>query len=553
MTHYFEPSLSFASQPGLQQLFETVCDVKDPRMVTLICGAGVSIESGMPTWSNLVKKMTRSVPAEWRSVLRDDPVDLMRKVEYIFRNPNDQRRTPEEIVRDALYDKSGLVSPGSLADAIARLTVQDPKKYRIATTNFDTCVETALTGYLSSSVEDLACGIRASKPWFANKKPRPHVLHLHGMVTPHSGHVITPLILSESHFRRFGEKVQSKIEKIIRESHVVFVGVSLTDPNLLGPLHNLRKTRSPMNRVFVVVTPDRIPSHSDRESFDYACWRASYLRDELGVIPVFLKAHSQVPQLLYDLSTAARNPKGYFSDNASSSTRYGHRLQRTLDGVYSNLGANSDNHITGKAAWRFSRKIRNVMDKGPVHHVQQLIDHSWHDEQLAELGLSRTYLDGEHFGLFLWCRTPRASAHDGTFSLRLTGTSSFVHHEPWSARPDTVVVSNSDELHIRCAYTGRVIQGNLQDSRARPIWRSGIAVPIVTQDAKNGSVLTIGVATLHSTRRVVRPTKLKRLAANDVDVPNTLHPSAWSLLDRQEFLTLTGTIAQAAGKALGVS
>jgi hypothetical protein len=122
--------------------------------------------------------------------------------------------------------------PGVLTEYLAALAVAMGSRIRFVTTNFDNMLERALSDY-GETASSMTIG-RAEQWWETVERGERAVMHAHGLVTP--GGVEEPIILSESDFREHGRVIQDLITKVLETSDVIFVGVSMADPNLVGPL-----------------------------------------------------------------------------------------------------------------------------------------------------------------------------------------------------------------------------------------------------------------------------------------------------------------------------
>jgi hypothetical protein len=115
-------ALSFTDQPALQGLFSTV-KAKRERL-TLVVGAGVSMNAGLPSWQYLVSQMANSVRDDLlQKMLRSQSIEsLERKAEMTIQIARANKNIgTAEIIRDALYSGNVVPKPGLLALSIARL------------------------------------------------------------------------------------------------------------------------------------------------------------------------------------------------------------------------------------------------------------------------------------------------------------------------------------------------------------------------------------------------------------------------------------------------
>lgn len=541
------PAISFSFQPGLRQLFEAVVRTDDP--VTIICGAGVSSDAGLPDWHQLVEHMCQMVPPDLRSHLANDSAHMMRRVDYILRLAQeslaDRHQTVEEIVRKALYqglNQNDEVLPGHLANAIAQLTSALQGRVRIITTNFDDQLEAALESYYDHS-DVLTLALADTDQWrgLHGDSSKVGVLHVHGAVGINEQRTRGEVVLSEARFQRFGADVQDVIKAALEETHVIFVGVSMTDPNLVGPLRRLTP-RSPF-RSFMLFVPDHLATNravapKERRSGDaYVNRRNEYFRDDLNLELIILKSYSQVQQVFLDLGLALHNPDSYFSSSPKTSARYGFRMKRALGYFYGGVGLASNQWMAkGAKAREISDYLNDVLvgPGGPKRLLNQFARNYENAAQLSHLGLDLQYLRSEDLALFLWLRAPDRLTHEAHYCLRLIGNSAYSHRNPWSGNISTEVCCSEWPAAV-VAFKGRVSIESLVEGRRAGVWKSTVMVPIRWTNKRNDrDTLLVGVLALNSTRQLASREALYAAAADGVDVKGRIQPSILGLLDINE-------------------
>jgi hypothetical protein len=562
-----EPALSFSGQPNLRSLVEAVTALEPARLpVTIVCGAGVSIDSGLPTWGTLVDRMCDGVQGvAIADVVRSDPIDSLRKVDYIVRL-RDPRRGLADMVQDALYKEMKDAGPGPLASAIAQFVASLKGRVRVLTTNFDRQIERALADYF---VEEGA--VRSAGPFKLKTSSTTEydvdlsafdgsidvegevsVLHLHGMVSP-SAPVIEPLILSESYFLRFGAYVKKIVREYIQTSSLtLFVGVSLADPNIVGPLNDLEAVRaadpSAVPPVFLLTSPDEIEGQSFGRVQAYTESKCGYYERQFGVKPILLKSYAQVTQTIFELSVALADCEAYCGEvPPETSTRYGFRLERALDDAYRCLSPSGewDMNVSQRISDGLARALATIEGR-LVHHREYLAEH-----QLEESGLDREILRKERFALFLWMRVRSADRphKDGPvpYAIRLVGSSAYSYREGWLTPTLVPIEPGQTFAAARAAFMGTTQLSAI--TRPSP-WRTNLSVPIVfpfdhpdggeadsegggAEDALRGPV-TVGVVSLDSTHFI---------PAHQPDEPVPL--SILAGLDDLEFEQLAKSVLEA--------
>ncbi len=519
---FLKPALSLSQQPELSRLMRIVADGATP--ITLVLGAGLSKDAGLPDWPTLLQKMAESlVQDRWRAAALADDSDPLRKAEYLTRMvPEGSSHTPEEVVREALYPGGTTVEPGELADAVARLAHVLQGRVRVVTTNFDGLYEAALRRYdpvepTMMTLEDFPGGVVLPGQL---EGPR-HVAHLHGLLLPN---VLAkgPVILSESSFLTHGPDVHSIMRTLVAETVVVFVGVSLADPNLVRPLWDTRHHPEGCDRPFFFVVAggpgnDSVDPDTARA---YLIKRSEYLAAELDVAAIFLKSYAQLAQVMYELSIAAREPDRYLdnSGDAANSIRYGSRLRRALERCHENLGSVDFATPVGPSGLALSTRMRDLLHDPndgitPVFERARKSLARTKDAELRALyaGVVKQ-LDAERFGLFLWLRDPMAPDGEAfDYQLHLIGSSAYTHTDSWSITPPIEIRGDSPYPAATSAFNGQVALQDFPDLRDWRLWRSCLSVPFTLEgtcleaEVVNGHAidrLTVGVITLNSTHEV---------------------------------------------------
>jgi hypothetical protein len=515
-------ALSFEQQPYLKLLFDHVRDTSRP--LTIVAGAGVSINAGLPTWPDLIKHMAERVKDEgFRKIVTQDGLDPMRRAEIILHlaKADDPRFREDELIRDALYPQSFESVPGALASSIARLVATRRGNVRLLTTNFDTMLKDALRDYFDDG-EIRLFSIEEVPEW--QEWQGIGVLHLHGAVllrseTERGDERIEPIVLSESQFLKYGEQVRDAIAGNLRDACALFVGLSVSDPNLVGPLYASRDEPGDGLR-FTLTVPSRISGAADgREAARYAIASARYFEDELGLKPIFLKSYTQLNQVVSDLALAVREPRRYPHRTKALSLHYGNRLAKVLDDCYRTVGCTRQQQRTpaGPAATQaLSNRLHKALETGPLKLMRTLCRvHEDHD-----IGGG----DGENFALFLWLRTRQGRGNGVRYSLNLVGSSAYAHRDEWFVARREADIGSDSQL----AVAQSVFYGNVQvDPTPDPPWQGVVAIPIVATSKIypgeiNGiplDILTVGTLALHSTYRI---TTIGRSKAETTALPKGL-------------------------------
>ncbi len=163
------------------------------------------------------------------------------------------------------------------------------------------------------------------------------------------------LVLTESDFLSVGPRVKQFLLARMRKTVTIFfIGVSLTDPNLVGPLWQRQEDDNDSGeRTFVlsVCTSRNASAHNgiDPDTAEaYEIKKVEALARVLPVTPILLKSYGQQIQLMNELAYVLQlqqdeREEAYMDDDEpSTSERYGHRLTRVLEAAYTNINCSPD-------------------------------------------------------------------------------------------------------------------------------------------------------------------------------------------------------------------
>lgn len=524
-------TLSFGDQPYFAELMR---QVRDSGQIVLIVGAGASIDSGLSPWPQLLNAMADQIKdPDIKRVARADTSDQLRKAENIQTLVlQTTGESAKGILRTALLPDHLDPKPGDLSWSIARLVATNPGRFQILTTNFDSMLEVALAEQLDVPVVGVSLGDYLADPDHDNSSEC-RVIHLHGRVSKNDKPpALQPLVLTESEFLRHGPDVQRALRSAMRSAGaVVFVGVSLTDPNLVGSLWGiangiaaggtdptahgadgratteLERERKIPKYVFSVVDAPGLDDCSFFIAARIARFKSMYLNEKLLAKPILLKSYSQLIQAFNEMGLCAAAPSNYvLRPKTGRSTRYGVRFTQALNDAYRAIGVTRGADLPNDGR-DLSDKLNDVLAgrRGIIAEIERLLR--------EEAGSAMPA--GEHFGLFLWLR---ARAHDGLkaqYAVHRVGCSMYSHRLSWSFKRTDEVSFNSQYLAARCLFMGGIQLKNIDPPRmTSPEWRGIMARPLilhgytssVSPSAKSEDMydrLTLGSVTLNSTFNAV--------------------------------------------------
>jgi hypothetical protein len=288
------------------QIASISSSLKSGRL-TLICGAGVSVDAGIPAWNQLLLKLLESMIER---LSEDFSLDLGKDAAEEFNRryggsslilakylKNNLGKDFIKKVREALY--SAKPTSCDLISAIVDLArpQRDGKPLdSIITFNFDALIEENLS---SASVLNKAIYTEAIKH-DPNELP---IYHVHGFL-PRSGKIPedTDIVFSEDAYH--GQFIDSfswsnliQLNKLTQNT-CLFVGVSLTDPNLRRLLDVAwRKNHDKTLNHFII---KKLPSFgsSDDVLDDLARLLEEQDANALGMNVIWVDSYVDIPPLM---------------------------------------------------------------------------------------------------------------------------------------------------------------------------------------------------------------------------------------------------------------
>jgi hypothetical protein len=215
---------------------------KDEKLV-LVLGAGISLEFGIPTWDSLLQKlMVHTIEKDnevsnllsnlFNKIFTPNPLIAGRYLQDYFEKNNSSF---ENMVRDVLYKKVDKDTKSNLLEEIVRLCVapgKSPNLDSIITYNFDDILEYKLEktemDIPYKSIYGIGMDVRN------DELP---IYHVHGFLPQNKKlDKLNAITFGESNYHQQYSDIYSwnnivQINKF-RENTCVFIGSSLTDPNI---------------------------------------------------------------------------------------------------------------------------------------------------------------------------------------------------------------------------------------------------------------------------------------------------------------------------------
>jgi hypothetical protein len=301
--------------------------------VSLLVGAGASMEAGLPSWEGLLDRLllrggesaglidevasgdepTVDQAARRRRWLaeaaRDGPLGKAALAEALAGNDRDGW------IRDALFGSDsgpGDYYPGPIARQIpVLLDAFGPTDLRVMTLNYDDLLEQAcrqdarLEPYaLTTEDQRIPAG-------------KVGIVHLHGYLGRDS-RPVGQLVLSEADYMEMqrGASWQERlVGTALMDSTVVFVGTSMLDPNVIRYLHGVSAPTGDQHARFALFV--RQGTYSEDVPHDVRAARERALGqrwEALGVGAVFVDHYTDVAQILAEIARRRRlGADGYVS------------------------------------------------------------------------------------------------------------------------------------------------------------------------------------------------------------------------------------------------
>lgn len=520
-------SLSLTVQPEIATLIKSLRSERNK--FTFIVGAGASIDAGLPDWRSLLNNIASQVPKDLGILLKSDPDEPMRKAEHAIEMAINycggseqsvvQRALYENMVNRATEDEGLKVRPGKMTTHLVKLIASLPGRVSIITTNFDEVIETAFNQHDIPYSQFTLNDIDDWKMALKDLNTRIPVMHLHGIV-PIQGDCHGPIVLAESHFLKRGPEARNVVSNALRNSRVLFLGVSLTDPNLIGPLWDSRDDDREAFALTVPTPPNTRNTISSARHYGLA--KASYLCNKLNLHIIALKSYGQQNQLIEELGIATQAPEAYDSRDKPRSLKYGIRFQRSLEACYSALGgtADSDFSLPLESLVEISKKLSTFLSRENCDSIGGFIDRSSKDpdviKRFSDLPGALGSIEGneEIFGLSFWLREIGSDFSSVGYKINLIANTDLI---PIRAPSFTSIPIEpySSILEARILFYGvpRLINFPRNDSKTSP-WRSALCTPIRSfldyqdrQGTDHKASVTIGAISLMSSRFANKPNR----------------------------------------------
>ncbi|GAB4044331.1 TIR domain-containing protein [Spirosoma jeollabukense] len=309
-----QPSTSGNKKPQEQHVTNLSKILKDGKL-TLVCGAGISIDAGIPSWNNLLLRLLESMlkimsKNDILSLKNVSPSEIQKRIgssslvigKYLKTNLGNDF-LPK--LREAIYEDNPISC--DIVDAIVELArpQRDGKPLdSIITFNYDTLIEENLDNFNIKYRSIYKEGIRNT----ANELP---IYHVHGYLTRKEKitNDVEIVFSEDAYHTQFIEPYSwSNLIQLNKMSQntCLLIGISLTDPNLRRLLDvSIRKDpEKKLNHYIIKKRPNLSGINSNVE--DLIALLEERDANELGLNVIWVDDHPEIGPLLKDITNSDR-------------------------------------------------------------------------------------------------------------------------------------------------------------------------------------------------------------------------------------------------------
>jgi hypothetical protein len=445
----------FLGSNALQSAIEAIGGHDGP--VTLIVGAGASMEADLPSWRALVMRvlddsrrdLDDDLRARWAAAVVSEGVVSAAAVAQALADSPEAFRA---CVLQALYAgrPSRAYLPGAISQQVAWWKHRFGTDVTVATFNYDDLLEQALEryGHVRSAADARAEGTRTAV-----------VRHLHGRL--HDGAQDLDFVLSDDDYARFPLKRRWQdpvMRDALEHTMCVFVGLSFTDPNLTRWIQRSAATKGPPRIALFSRQASPRLAHDVRRELEHttaARWRAA------GVDVVFTDFFGELGQVLHEAALV----------------REGEAIPRFRERAQARH-ARATALLTPVGRRRFGTAQRLASDwlRDVVDGVRGIVAGAGIDLRDEQLGAGLWLADHRRGEVLCAVTSDRAMTDRASLQpIRMTYVS------PWAA--------------VEAITRGVVVERRLDVYATR--WRYVRSVPLVADDGRAGR-LSVGAVTLTS-------------------------------------------------------
>lgn len=306
--------------------------------LALMLGAGVSAGAGLPNWAGLIKHVAaRADRQDIRDLVNTDAFDnlpMLDQAELIARLLGD--RAPAAIVdavtvaprTDSGSDGEGPdYTPEPVKPALSHFLLAGLRCREVATTNYDLLYERAVKSQTDGSLKV------AALPYDVVAPNASWILKLHG-----DAEHPKDIVLSRSAFVDYDGSRQALgalFQAMLMTRHVLFVGVSFTDDNVLRLTHHVTKSRKGILGTALALETDlarkrlwedtvtwigmEVPEDIEADKEARTAWQARSIEVYLDQVAMWAVSESEV-LLDKEILDDSANPLGLDDEQLTATT-----------------------------------------------------------------------------------------------------------------------------------------------------------------------------------------------------------------------------------------
>ena len=253
--------------------------------LALFLGAGVSFDSGVPLWGDLINKLLAKMIASRFKESKMQPEELSKIIDIAYKNQENSsitqmryirsafdNATYNKLVHDALYSDNPKINTGLLKaiSSICAPTRNHIGVQGIVTYNFDDLIERRL------KKDNIAVNSIYDEDGCTNSGAL-SIFHVHGFLPKSFEEDIShELIFSEEDYHRVYRDAYcwSNLVQLnyLREKSCLFIGCSLSDPNLRRLL-DVASRNNEKPRHFALLRRPKIKKTDELSKFDIETYR----------------------------------------------------------------------------------------------------------------------------------------------------------------------------------------------------------------------------------------------------------------------------------------
>ncbi|WP_342415016.1 TIR domain-containing protein [Paenibacillus sp. FSL R10-2782] len=278
--------------------------------LTLVCGAGISVSAGVPTWNILLNKLLEAMMKRISNnhninINFENTSDFNVKYSNLIIGKylkNNLGNEFQDEVRRALY--SGDITLNDTIDAITNLARPQRDKRSldsIITFNFDSLIEENLNNNNIKNQPIYCEGIK-------HKSDEIPIYHVHGYLPrfgdiPHESKIV---FSEDSYHSQFIEPFSwSNLIQLnkLNQNTCLFIGLSLTDPNMRRLLDvSIRKNPDKLLNHYIIKKLPIIYNQSKEEVDTLAYFLEEQDATELGLNVIWIKSFEEIPHILNEIN-----------------------------------------------------------------------------------------------------------------------------------------------------------------------------------------------------------------------------------------------------------